>query len=275
MPETMTTKRIQNQYQGYLNTPLLWEGHKINGMKQLDLYKSNHKIDFSGSLPKNLVLGKRVEHFVFSELDHQPDIEIISKNIQVHDATSTLGEFDVILRRKSVPLHLEIVYKFYLFDPHEAGLELTHWIGPNRKDSLVHKLEKLKKKQLPLLYHKLVSPLLKKLHIQADEVQQFVNFKAQLFVPYKGSDVEFRLLNKNCVRGFYIHKNQLALFSACRFYIPDKQDWLTEVHPGVPWMPFKPFKKEVEALLEKKRSPMCWINWPDKTMEKMFVVWWD
>jgi len=58
------------------------------------------------------------------------------------------------------PIHLEIIYKFYLYDPSIGLTQLDHWIGPNRRDSLVKKLTKLKQKQLPLLYHPLITQLL-------------------------------------------------------------------------------------------------------------------
>ena len=44
-------------------------------------------------------------------------------------------------------IHLEIVYKFYLYDNTIGTSEIDHWIGPNRNDSLREKLEKLKSKR--------------------------------------------------------------------------------------------------------------------------------
>jgi len=50
------------------------------------------------------------------------------------------------------PIHLEIQFKFYLYDAALGTTEIDHCIGPMRKDSLNEKLSKLKEKQLPLLY---------------------------------------------------------------------------------------------------------------------------
>ena len=69
--ENLKSKNIQLQYQGYLNTPLLWKQNEILGLKQLEL--SKHRANqFNESIPENLRLGKRVERFVHSELiQHQ------------------------------------------------------------------------------------------------------------------------------------------------------------------------------------------------------------
>ena len=36
-------------------------------------------------------------------------------------------------------LHLELVYKFYLYDKNLGEKEIERWIGPNRSDSLLEK----------------------------------------------------------------------------------------------------------------------------------------
>ena len=51
-------------------------------------------------------------------------------------------------------IHLEVSYKFYLYDENLGKLESEKWIGPNKRDSLVQKTAKLKSKQLPILFHK-------------------------------------------------------------------------------------------------------------------------
>ena len=81
------------------------------------------------------------------------EIKILAENVQIQNEKTTVGEIDCILTTAKKPVHLEIIYKFYLYDKSVGTNELEHWIGPNRRDSLVSKLNKLKDKQLPLLYN--------------------------------------------------------------------------------------------------------------------------
>ncbi|MDY7394077.1 hypothetical protein UMM65_02400 [Aureibaculum sp. 2210JD6-5] len=52
------SKDIQNQFQGYINTPLLWKENTVFGLQQLKLPKYNHTI-FNEQITNNLRLGKR------------------------------------------------------------------------------------------------------------------------------------------------------------------------------------------------------------------------
>jgi len=62
-----------------------------------------------------------------------------------------VGELDCLILRDKKPIHLEVIYKFYLYDASVGDTEIAHFIGPNRKDSLIEKLTKLQEKQLPIL----------------------------------------------------------------------------------------------------------------------------
>src|SRR5690606_23106204 len=123
------------------------------------------------------------------------------------DGKRTIGELDALLMTEIGPVHLEIVYKFYLYDPDEGQTELSHWIGPNRKDNLLQKLKKLKEKQFSLLYHSKTQPLLDNLGLILDEIKQQVLFKAQLFLPLGHQNTVFFQLNPACVKGFYLKIN--------------------------------------------------------------------
>ncbi len=71
------------------------------------------------------------------------DIEIIGQNIQVIENKITISELDCLILDNHKPVHIEIVYKFYLYDESLTGNEIDKWIGPNRNDSLKHKITKL------------------------------------------------------------------------------------------------------------------------------------
>jgi uncharacterized protein len=157
------TKNIQQQYQGFLNTALLWT-NRLQGLQQLELPAIQTTI-FEGAITQNPRLGKRVESFVSCYLRQYNCIEIIQENIQIQHGNRTIGEIDCLLLENQIPTHLEIVYKFYLYDNTHGASEIEHWIGPNRNDSLQQKLDKLSTKQLPLLYKTACEPLLEELQM--------------------------------------------------------------------------------------------------------------
>lgn len=265
-------KNIQLQYQGYVNTPVLWQHHTFYGLKQFEFSElSNHL--FSDSIPVRMRLGNRVEKFVYHDLRQNLNIEILLENQQIQNGKTTIGELDCVLKQNNVAVHLEIVYKFYLYDPKEGSSELEHWIGPNRNDTLLKKLGKLKDKQLPLLYNTLATKVLNKVNLVADKIEQRVCFKAQLFVPYQ-VHVKFNLINEACLKGFYIHVAEIKELSGCEFFIPTKVDWLQEANLEVDWIPFNDFKEAVMPMLQEKRAPLCWVKFPDTKLQKMFIVWW-
>ena len=98
--------------------------------------------------------------------------------------------------------------------------------------------------------------------------------KAQLFLPLSVDPAEIELVNKDCVRGVYFNKSELEAFRDNRFYVPGKLNWLSEPHKDVPWIDFASFHLELDQHLEKKKSPLCWMRYPNGDLEVCFVVWW-
>lgn len=267
------SKNIQIQFEGYKNTPLLWKSNLVFGISQFKITEGK-AIVFNAQLSHNLRLGKRVERFVSQELSQDNEIEIILENVQVQQEQRTLGELDCILIKNDIPIHLEIVYKFYLYDSRSGNAEIDCWVGPNRNDTLLKKLTKLKEKQFPLLYSKYTKPILYNAGMIPDSIRQEVCFKAQLFVPYKKDPPKFKLLNKDCLNGYFIRHTEIEQLKDCKFYIPIKVDWLIEVHTHVKWLNFETFTKKILALVNQKTSPLCWVKYPNGTIQKFFVVWW-
>lgn len=263
------TKNIQSQYEGFLKTNPLWK-NSFYGLYQINLPAIKEHV-FKGKLAKNPRLGKRVESFVSCFLQQFNGIKIIEENIQIQKENITIGEIDSILKQGDTVIHLEIIFKYYLYDTSVGSSELEHWIGPNKNDSLHQKIEKLSTKQLPLLYREDTK---KYFNFDVNTIQQKVLFKAQLFVPYFKQNISFEQLNSDCVQGFYINKYELSQFSNCKFHIPSKLNWLLEPHKNVDWQSFNNFKKETELLLLSKKSPLCWIKQPNGEISKFFIVWW-
>ena len=263
------TKNIQQQYEGFIATEPLWNG-SFYGLTQLQLTPQTSSV-FEGTLTRSPRLGKRVESFVSCFLQHIKNIRIVHENVQIQKNKRTIGEIDCILYQDNTPIHLEIVFKYYLYDITVGSAEIAHWIGPNRNDSLQQKIEKLATKQFPLLYKEETQ---KYIDIDVDSIQQRVLFKAQLFVPYSDNNVVFEEMNAACVAGFYIYKNELTSLADCKFFIPAKLDWLLEPRKHIDWLSYERYKEQIEILLDAKKSPLCWMKKPNGELFKFFVVWW-
>ncbi|GAA4232918.1 hypothetical protein GCM10022291_08740 [Postechiella marina] len=262
----MLTKR----YEGYLNTPCLWQNDEVFNLRQLSIASIYTKIDIQ--IDNSLRLGKYIERLVSFELKQHAGISILAENIQIQKDKRTLGELDCLLLKDDKPIHLEIIYKFYLYDESVGNNEIAHFIGPNRKDALIEKLTKLKEKQLPLLYSSSCKPYLDT--FKAEDFSQQVYFKAQLFLPYTKQNIRLKTLNNACVIGCYITEKDLNDFKHCKFYIPTKKDWLITPHANIAWKNFDDFKIIANGYFKEKFSTLCWVKCKNGSLKKIFLVWW-
>jgi uncharacterized protein len=268
-----TKEKIKFQFLGFLNTPQLWHGNLV-GLNQINNLVKNDL--FPPQLSnKKIRLGHLVERFVSKELENIADIKVLAENIQVKNNKITIGELDCLLINNNTPVHLEIVYKFYLYDESVGNSEIEHWIGPNRNDSLIEKITKLKNKQLPLLYRLETEPIIEKFKLNINTIQQQVYFKAQLFVPFHLFNKPLRVINNNCIMGYYINFNAINKLKNNQFYIPSKLDWLVEPHSNVDWMNFEAATAQIKDFTTNKRSPLCWIIDKNSALQKIFIVWWE
>jgi len=212
---------MQNLFEGYCRMPLLWK-EKFFGLQQFKEPLNSHII-------KNPPL--------------------VFENLQIIKEKQTLGELDVLLldRLHKKYIHLELITKFYLYNPAFEANDIKAWIGPNRNDSLYDKTTKLKEKQLPLLYHQFTQKLLLNYIPEKKNIEQQVCFKANLFVPI-GFKEKLTVFNSNCIVGNYLTfiqfkevHNHLNLY-----FCPTKQDWLRDPATQKEWMTFD------ETWIEKK-----------------------
>lgn len=264
---------LQSQYEGYFYTPLLWHGSLLEGLKSFEL-DNNVLKTFNGIIPERLRLGKRVEYLALSNLSQQSQVKLIAHNIQIQREHLTLGELDCILKLKKQPIHLEIVYKFYLYVP-EHGKGLGAWIGPNKKDSLIEKLNRLNNHQLPLLYQPECVDYLKSKQIDINNIAQRVLFKAQLFLPEDSEPISFEGLNEACVAGRYIHYVLFNKFKDCKFFIPHKYDWLVIPHSNMDWVIYEKAIFNIKEFIDREFSPLVWIKHSNGVIQKYFIIWWS
>lgn len=265
-------RKTQGRYEGFLKTSNLWKGDTVKGIQQFDLPITPNK--FSSKITGNLRLGKYIEQFVFFSLQQQQHITELQENIQIQKGKQTLGEIDCLFVANEKPIHLEISYKFYVVDFGRGTNEIEHCIGPNNRDSLVEKLTRIEEHQLPLLFLEETQEQLKSLSFDFQNCDQLVLFKCQLFLPLSHLDYQFETLNQDCISGIYLRNKELKKFSNCKFFIPDKKDWLISPSVDVDWLNFKEIKNEIKRFHEKKYSPLCWIKHPNGQITKAFVIWW-
>lgn len=263
---------IQVQFSGFFNTPYLFK----TSIKDLQVFTKqlDTTFVFNSDVRTNIRLGLLVEQFVFEELNRFESTAVLAKNIQIQEnANLTVGELDCLYTYKTQVYHLEIQFKFYLYDATLGASELDGLIGPMRRDSLVEKLDKLKYKQLPLLHKSVTKTYLNNLKLDSENIKQQIYFKAQLFIPY-GQNITFKTVNNACVYGFYFNYNQLGTFKTCKFYIPKKIDWLLDVHTYVDWLSYAKVKPKLEVYQSEQYSPLLWLKFPNGNLTKCFVVAW-
>ena len=86
---------MDKRFQGFINTPLLWEKSFEKNLNQLHLSFEdyNSKIDSEFNEKR---LGKLVEQFVYAQLNAHPNIQKVIQNIQIIENKITLGELDCL-----------------------------------------------------------------------------------------------------------------------------------------------------------------------------------
>lgn len=275
---------LPSQYQGFWQTPDLW-GHAseqapypilIPESEHIPALNSDTLSQWSEQLPKRLVLGKRAEHFLQHYLAQHPNIQLLQNSLQIiTEEKQTLGELDFLYKNTATGqhYHLEQCFKFYV-DVGGGGLE--RWVGPNRRDSLVEKLEKLEKRQFPLLQHPQSQALLREQGLEANWFAPQLSYKAALFTPLEAPFPIDSPLNPACWKGHWLHWPQFLRQAPthAHYYLPDKRDWGNAPATAPQWYDRSHILSQIEAWLDRDRSPLCWVRFPDATYARWFVVGW-
>ncbi len=274
---SFSKNRVRLQLEGFMHTAPLWTANAFN-LPQLKVPNLESVIDPLESISDKLYLGKRVEYFLEAILTHSQRFKVLEKNIQIIHGKRTIGELDFIVQdnKENAYIHLEQIYKFYVYDP-SITKPLERFIGPNRKDRLVDKISKLKTQQLPLLYHSQTKHVISTILNSKHNVQQRVCFKAHCFVPHnlKGKSYELQHINPNSVSGYYLKGNEFAEFEDYnyKFAFPTKIDWPILPQHNRDWLTYTEAKRQLQLHMIEKRAPLVWIKKPDG-YERIFIVWW-
>lgn len=270
--------RIEKQFYGFLKTPQLklttasfpYSPYVPSKMPQdLMLHKPQ---------PTQVVLGKRMEEFFQHYVRYYSDQEILAHNEQIIHNKETLGEIDFLLKnvQSGEITQVELVYKFYLFDPEGDPEEFGRWIGPNKRDSLLKKLRRLQKRQFPLIFREETKPLLDRLGISAGEIIQKVCFKAWFFLPEGLPQEDYPEIDSEAVAGFYIKFREFSYdkFGRSLFFSPLKPNWPIFPEDNEEWMSFEDINKLILPLLTRKQSPLIWMKTSKTNFRRFFITWW-
>jgi hypothetical protein len=223
------------------------------------------------------MLGKQAETCFEFYLQHSKRYKLLAANIQIQGVTHTIGELDYLVfdAEEQKAIHIELACKFYLYDSSLGNQGMKCWTGPDRKDTLIQKLDKLRLKQFPLLYSEETRTEISYLNLDILSVVQQLCLKSFLFVK-REEDIGVNPLKeyKNAIVGYWITFSEFASEDQDALYkISNKQEWL------LPPENLKEFKSltEVSSLLQlhisNKRSQLVYKR-KGKHIERFFVVWW-
>ncbi len=93
-------------------------------------------------------VGRWFERVHLEALQGTEGVEVLAANRQLRAEARTLGELDVLYRAGGRVVHREVAVKYYLAVG--AGDDPAGWVGPNRRDRLDRKLDRLISHQLAL-----------------------------------------------------------------------------------------------------------------------------
>ena len=282
MNDTNNITQIINQYKGFLDMPSIIGG---NHFKAIENYTTRNiktpAFDLTEleSIQKHIYVGKRAEYFMLHYLKQQVHISNVMHSIQIQDDTNTLGELDFLFFNESIQkwIHLELVTKFYIYNSDDEIENYIHWIGPNLKDRLEYKLDKLKNHQLQLFKRPEARAKLEELNIDVNYIETQLCFKAKLFLPQNLVNFQHRITSPNSICGTYISLDLLKQlqFEQFLYHVPKKIDWLSSPELQTHWYSFDKAINLIKQSLKEKRSCLLWRkNYNDEYFEN-FVVWWN
>ena len=223
----------------------------------------------------DIILGKQAEVIFEHILTTTQVYTLLTANKQIQGATETLGELDYLVEHTQTrkQLHIEIACKFYLFDNENHSTFEGKWIGPNRKDTLLDKITKLKNKQFPLLRHPNTQKMLQSIGFNSKEAEQCYYLFSSLYIP---KDYDITLLPKNyqnCIVGYWVNHTKLTLDNKCLYAMPNKKEWLLPAENITSWYSAINIAPKISEMIQNKRAPQLYKK-KGTQIEKFFVVWW-
>jgi uncharacterized protein len=191
-------------------------------------------------------LGIYFEQLWHFFLQEDPGYDLIARNLPVHDAGRTLGEFDCIAysHQQQRHIHLELAVKFFLGVPQNP--ERTQngqiegnahdWLGPDRKDRLETKQKQLLQRQIMLGETPAAKKVLADLGI-IDSAKE-IALKGYLFQPLSSPLPPPPGYNRACPFSVWVTLEELGshcdALAASAFVVLPKWRWLSPAQNDAP-----------------------------------------
>ncbi|MFT5713690.1 MAG: hypothetical protein ACI9WT_000228 [Flavobacterium sp.] len=246
----------------------------VTGLETFHLSSLTLLKDLEFQLPTNLRLGHLAEKIVSGLIKSSVNYEVLYEHFQIIEDQKTIGEIDFIIenRIEKKLIHLELAYKFYLFDPSISPEAINNWIGPNRNDSLSQKLDKLKRKQFPLLHHSCTASKLNTIDI--DTVSQALCLLVSLFIPYEFK-TKLSPAYEKAIKGYYLNFQTFINHdnSEKSYYLPSKKEWGMDAAENEVWTHYQGVENQIHTSMKEKQASLCWQKYKG-TYLSFFIVWW-
>jgi len=246
----------------------------VTGLQPFFLSDLELQSDLEFQLPTNLRLGHLVEKIVSELIKSSANYRILYENIQLIEDKKTIGEIDYVVEEIHMKqlIHMELAYKFYLFDPAISSEPIKNWIGPNRNDSMREKLEKLKRQQFPLLYHNCAKSMFE--DVDLNNVSQALCLLVSLFVPYEYKG-HFDPAFEKAIKGYYLNLESFKSLDdpTKTYHIPSKKEWGMAPSENKMWTNYHGVEENVITSLKEEQSLLCWQKHKGSYSE-FFIVWW-
>lgn len=285
------TPNNYHRLRAFYKTASLWNGPLAGVLQfplsEFDLSHLKEKNPYLKlpEIPENTILGKRAEYLYQWCIEQSLNYKLIAANVQINVPGKTIGELDYLIKELKTGriFHIELVYKFYCYDPnssqksvhldHSQHIELSKYIGPNKRDNFVYKLDRLINHQLPLLYHPATRVQLAPLELDIDQIEQRACFLAHIFIPRDMWQHDFKYINKRSIAGYYMNKDAFAkAYSTHLYYFPHKRQWIMPAHCLTVAYSHENALLLVMSSLDRNFAPLLWMQLEDGNFEKFFVI---
>ena len=193
-------------------------------------------------------LGKYLESLLYIFFHNSDDYHLITSSLQIQDGKNTKGEIDFILEfiKDKTSIHLEVALKYYL------QFDRASFIGPDGKDSLNEKINKLKNLQLKLCsnYRQLLPSKLIDLDLKPQLfIRGLLLFRLQVWEKRKNPNAHNE--------GWWCRYSEIDLIKDTMVCIVnDKMNWIYPfANLSFPLSPIE-FKNQLEMKQKKDMSLM-------------------
>lgn len=210
-------------------------------------------------------------------LDQDPQTELIANNLPIRDGDRSVGELDILYHchQRDTVVHLELAVKFYLDAgrPLIAARDQSRWLGPDRRDRLDKKIDRLQQHQLTLPHTQWGQAALAELGIRewstelvfAGRLFQSINPQESIN-PRDGIKPQANLAelpSNTWIHWRHWHNSDLAKLDWTHL---QKPDWFTGIglplEQSLPDLGSKGPKRPIMLNWQQRRLMLCPDQWP-------------